>query len=116
MVKYLGITDENTKCDLCGKPNLKKTVVLDTENGIVYYGTDCAASALMGKRSPRNSKIVLGKALAVDYARKIIASHGVKIAQQAVWNKYGYSTQIRGDELEIWGHGDSEPFAKISFK
>lgn len=50
--KVLGTTDDVTTCDLCGKPELKGTVVLapldvdGNEGGDVeYFGTSCAAKA-----------------------------------------------------------------------
>jgi hypothetical protein len=44
--KILGVDDSITSCDCCGKSNLKKTVALDAEGEIVYYGVNCAARAL----------------------------------------------------------------------
>ena len=52
----LGIDDEVTTCDCCGKTRLKCTVALSqtdvdgNEVGIVRFGRDCAARAL-GRRS-----------------------------------------------------------------
>jgi len=61
MVK-LGITDEVTTCECCGKSNLKRTVALDNGGGVVYYGTSCAARALgmKGKRyTARNAEALI---------------------------------------------------------
>lgn len=44
--RYLGITDERDACDCCGRTNLKRTVVLDIDGEVVYFGTTCAARAL----------------------------------------------------------------------
>lgn len=49
MWKLLGINDDVTTCECCGKPNLKCTVVLTNGEGEVCYGRDCAARALAGK-------------------------------------------------------------------
>lgn len=46
--KLLGVNDEVTTCECCGKSNLKCTVVLGTDGGEVRYGRDCAARALAG--------------------------------------------------------------------
>lgn len=56
--KALGVTDEVTVCDCCGKKNLKVTVCLeDTENGgEVYYGRDCAGMALYGRKNRKNAE------------------------------------------------------------
>lgn len=51
-----GTTDEITTCELCGKANLKKTVVfrvLDSGAQEIFLGSDCAES--------------------VDYARRYVA-------------------------------------------
>lgn len=42
----LGITDERTECECCGKSGLKKTVALDKDGIVVYFGTECAAKVL----------------------------------------------------------------------
>ena len=46
--KMIGITDEVTSCDCCGRTDLKRTVVLErTDDGvIVYFGTTCGARAI----------------------------------------------------------------------
>lgn len=43
--KILGITDERTECECCGRDGLKKTVALDKDGVVVYFGTECAAKA-----------------------------------------------------------------------
>jgi len=50
-MKLLGINDDVTTCECCGKANLKCTVVLSSDDGMgqMHYGRDCAAKAL----SPR---------------------------------------------------------------
>lgn len=54
--RYIGITDETTTCECCGKANLRSTVVLsllDTDGNheeTAFYGSTCAARAL-GERS-----------------------------------------------------------------
>lgn len=51
MLLLLGITDDHTDCQLCGKTGLKRTVALrDLDGGdVLYYGTDCAARATATK-------------------------------------------------------------------
>jgi hypothetical protein len=69
MVKFLGISDESTTCECCGKRNLKRTVALDMgEVGVVRYGVDCAARAL-GMRSDA----VKAAGTAVSYAQNWLA-------------------------------------------
>lgn len=73
-MKILGITDETTTCECCGKTNLKKTVVLETEDGgELRYGSDCAARALLGKKSGSNRKVIETRALAVQFLRNLLA-------------------------------------------
>ena len=43
MYKILGINDEVTTCECCGKSGLKRTVVLGSDSGELRYGTACAA-------------------------------------------------------------------------
>lgn len=43
-MKFLGITEEFTTCDCCGKSNLKCTVAFERNDGeVVHYGRTCAA-------------------------------------------------------------------------
>lgn len=52
MFRQLGITDDVTECDCCGRKGLKRTVALDSDNtGLVHFGVDCAAKALSQKHS-----------------------------------------------------------------
>ena len=47
-VTILGVNDDVTTCECCGRAGLKKTVVLDLggEDGVVHYGSQCAAKSL----------------------------------------------------------------------
>lgn len=62
-----GISDR-TECDVCGKTNLKLTIVIESESGdLLHYGSDCAARTLrqdyQGKRFPisREAAISMGR-------------------------------------------------------
>lgn len=75
--KILGLTDEITTCDCCGRVNLKATVALDrcdvegNETGdIVHYGRDCAAKAILGNNTPGSIKIIEATAKGIAYCRK----------------------------------------------
>lgn len=62
-----GISDKS-ECDVCGKTNLKLTIVIESEGGdLLHYGSDCAARTLrqdyMGKRYP------VSRAAAIDMGR-----------------------------------------------
>ncbi len=43
-MKVLGISDERTTCECCGRTNLKSTVVIENieTHQIVYWGSTCA--------------------------------------------------------------------------
>lgn len=43
--KIIGISEEVTTCECCGRSNLKRTVVLDLDGAVRYFGCDCAAKA-----------------------------------------------------------------------
>ena len=49
--RVLGTTDDVTACELCGKPELRGTVILgalDADGNVegeAYYGSSCAAKA-----------------------------------------------------------------------
>jgi len=54
--RILGINDDVTVCECCGKKNLKCTVVLTDGEHEMAYGRDCAAKAL--RPVVRNGQIV----------------------------------------------------------
>lgn len=71
--KILGITDEITNCDCCGRSNLKCTVALESETGdIVHYGRDCAGKAIYGRKSAKNTKVTEDKARMIQRCRDIL--------------------------------------------
>jgi hypothetical protein len=102
-MKLLGITDTVTTCGACNKPNLKKTIALETREGaVVYYGSDCAAKALLGKKSAANKCIIERRAAALVYAHKAMLKWGTtKQAALAVWDSFGYCAEIRGTVMYI---------------
>ena len=68
----LGVDDEVTVCERCGKRNLKRTVALemtsdDGDTTVVRYGCDCAARALKGRQdvTRKEANEVERRALAV---------------------------------------------------
>src|SRR5262245_862665 len=44
--RILGITDETTICECCGRTNLKKTVVITDGAETFRFGSECAAKRL----------------------------------------------------------------------
>src|SRR5690606_5631667 len=73
MFKVLGITDEITACDCCGKKNLKCTVAVETEDGeVVYYGRDCAGAAVTGRKTAANTAAITKYAQMVQKCRNVL--------------------------------------------
>lgn len=73
--RYIGITDEATTCERCGKDELRATVVImpmdaegNDEGEAAYYGSTCAARALTGKGG--GAKV---RKAATDAARRLKA-------------------------------------------
>lgn len=68
MLAILGVTDEQTTCDICGKTHLRSTVILhDLEQPYVEvgrYGSTCAGRMLGG------AKGVLKTARTVEMVRR----------------------------------------------
>lgn len=46
--QFLGITDDVTVCGCCGRTGLKRTVALEIDDEVQFYGCTCAANALEG--------------------------------------------------------------------
>jgi hypothetical protein len=70
--RYVGVTDESTQCDQCGRTELRSTVVLYTldadgnDDAVVYYGSSCAARAL-GRTGRGQARKVLDEARSARY-------------------------------------------------
>ena len=108
MFKIAGITDEVTTCGCCGKTNLKKTVVFETENGYVYMGTDCAGMVMFGSKKAKNTKNATEEAQAVQYAKNLLKTYPADKVLAAVWNRYGFSGQIRNGKMQICNFAEIE--------
>jgi hypothetical protein len=84
--RILGITDEITTCDHCGREGLKRTVALCMADGeIVHYGTTCAANSF--PKLGKGADIAKSAAKRCDcgcgeFARNITAG-GVKFLDDA---------------------------------
>lgn len=58
-IKLVGVTDTVPECMCCGKKNLKRTAVLQDQNGnFSFYGSDCAYKALNVWGKSRQSSIL----------------------------------------------------------
>lgn len=77
-----GISDKS-ECDVCGKTNLKLTIVIESEAGeLLHYGSDCASRTLrqdyQGKRYP------LSRDAAISMARSAKNGEGFAHLSQQV--------------------------------
>lgn len=64
--RILGINDEMTTCECCGRSGLKKTVVLTDGEREVRFGTECAARVMKVSKREVESGV---KAVNADAAR-----------------------------------------------
>jgi hypothetical protein len=109
-VTYLGTSRDVTICDQCGKIDLKKTVALDVDGEVVYYGVDCAANALRISRreiekGTRAADAAKEKAEydGMQYYRMIVGRHPLYLAmveERGELRKQGIGFQQR-DEMGI---------------
>lgn len=83
-MKALGITDERTTCDCCGKSDLKCTVAMESDGGeIVYYGRTCAGRNSGKSTAVINREIADEEARRVRAARAEYAAHPHHLAERA---------------------------------
>lgn len=94
-----GTTDDVTTCQICGKPELKGTVILailDADGNaedVTYAGTTCAAKAARG-RGANVTAGQIGKAAAdADYRRR----HAVEFAREQL----SWWEPVEGDRVAI---------------
>lgn len=128
MFKLLGITDEITTCDCCGRSNLKCTVALENEAGeIVHYGRDCAGKALYGRKSAKNTDLVTERARMIEKCKAVLPRvlEGVAAGKTAeeVRKAIGYNFSVHfgrycdtGNKmpLRVYWNGWSVPGVEIA--
>lgn len=101
-IEFVGVTDERNTCDKCGKTHLKRMVVLKIDGEFAFYGTDCAAKALRGagvKADKKSLDIIYD---IVTYAFAAVKARGLEEAAGKLWNRFGVSTEIKGDTLIVY--------------
>lgn len=102
-MKILGINDDVTTCECCGRTNLKATVVLETEHGdIRHYGRDCAARSLTGDNKSAAVKSVETLAKGISYARQWLHATPAHTAR-VVFNRVNLSCRcwVVGDTIHF---------------
>jgi hypothetical protein len=112
--RYIGVTDDVTECQHCGKAGLKLTVALalldldGNEEDVTYYGSTCAARALSIKGGSR---------AVLDAAR---AAHA-QLAQNAKHARQRLA-HYRADELPLsqvaiaFRRNNSSPYTQKSME
>lgn len=104
-VKFLGVNDDVTTCEKCGKTDLKRTVAIQFEDGsIANYGCDCAARALhtskkLAAATTRELNIIGEKVAILN--KWIAAGHSLQVCRDGMWNKYGFNGEVKGVVLRI---------------
>ena len=96
--RFIGITDESTTCDHCGKEDLARTVMLATldadgnAEGLVYFGTTCAGRALAARWGVKMTRTAIVNAAesaelerrAADRdARQLLGHYGLPLQGEA---------------------------------
>lgn len=112
--RYIGVTDEQTVCDHCGKAELAKTIVLalldadGNQETVVHYGSTCAARALAVKGGARRVRDLAGFAhrqtveAAAD-ARALLAFYGVE-GDGTITHRFGFDGVAMDYEVKHRDH------------
>jgi hypothetical protein len=101
-MKFLGATEDITTCDLCGKQNLKRTIVIEmADGGIVHYGCDCAAKSLKAAGVAVKTADVDTVASMMMMVERLLKTSDLKVVAAAVWNKFGYLNEVKGSTLRV---------------
>lgn len=106
MYKVLGISDERTECECCGRKGLKRTVALDRTDAegnatgdVVYFGVDCAGAAVHCRKTSSNTTKVKNAAAAYETEQKAIRRNKLaRVATEKNRANYLYSSTRRGIE------------------
>lgn len=101
-MKYtlLGVDDEITTCEHCGKSNLKNTVVLgvlDADGTVVgdtRFGRDCAATALGRRKGSSGAKVDVIE----REARNVQAARLLAGVPNSRWRR----VQLRAGRFPVW--------------
>jgi hypothetical protein len=104
-IKILGISDEVLTCGCCGKSNLKRTVALDIDGDVAYYGTDCAGMALMGSKTAGNTR--RGQGPRPDLRQEPVDKWTPEQVARAIWNKFGFLTEVKPGRIVVQGRARS---------
>ena len=107
----LGIADDVTVCDCCGKTMLRDTVALENSitGAVVHFGSHCAARAM--RMPEKKASLIVERARAAERARPVIESivsavaHGAKAAAAvAAGRETARGVTIRGGNVLVTGY------------
>ena len=100
----LGITDEVTTCELCGKTPLKHTYALDIDGETVYYGSTCGARALREGYGNDHHAPTLDDAKYLQKLIDLLTTKGIEKAKDwALVRGYGCTIKRIGPEgMKRW--------------
>lgn len=101
--ELIGTTDENTECDVCGRIELRSTVVFDIldadgnrTGNLLYAGSSCATTLPGFTR--RSASTILSRARALQTAADREAVAG-RVSARRVLAKYQAVSSAKGGEL-----------------
>ena len=104
MYKVLGINDDVTTCECCGRSNLKATVVLESADGsMVHFGKDCAARVMTGDNKSSAVKSIESLARCIAYARRWLnhtPAHTAAVVANAIRVRF-CGCSVVGDSLSF---------------
>lgn len=100
MKRILGICDSVTTCECCGRTNLKRTIVIGSEEGEAYYGSVCASKFLGGSGSQQHVTRIERKAQERQVLRSQLTAFVAKL-WTVVEGRYETSTGNQ-EKYQVW--------------
>lgn len=104
--KIVGITDEQTACDECGRIELRSTVILAQDGAeIGRYGSSCAGKVLTRENGgpARTGASVLSAARLIEDVRRCRArdalSRAMRLAKAGEWGKANWARAEGGQSI-----------------
>lgn len=95
--RIVGITDECTECEVCGRVELKSTVLIELEDGSqIYAGSSCAARKVGVKAAEMRSA-------AKAYRNRLEVAR----CNFPDWFRAGYGIRLE-DHIRKYGRGIAE--------
>lgn len=101
----LGISDEQTSCDCCGRQDLKATVVLEGPDGeVVRFGRDCAARVTATSPKAVASAVrTAERTAAEERARRAAVAAAAADRQWQAWLDEHAGPGERGEQIDRLG-------------